>query len=417
MVLASLRNGDWLTRERMRLVAFAVAAASLIGLVFLLVTSDGLNDYQNRPLGTKFSSVYAAGTLALEGRAIAPFDPPQQHAQEKKIFGDTTPFYGWLYPPFFLFIAAALALMPYMLALAVWQAVTLALYLGAIFAILRFGTAHETKVTDDKLWLPIALAYPAVFINIGHGHNGFLTAALLGIALVLLNRRPLIAGILFGLVAYKPQFGLMIPFALVAGGYWRACFAAAATVVMLALATTLVFGSSIWEAFLASTHFTRVVVLESGDIGWHKLQSVFSWVRMWGGPVPVAYVVQGTMIVAVGACLVWLWRSEAAYPLKAAALTIAVILGTPYSLDYDLMVLAPAIAFLVADGLDRGFGPYEKTALAALWLMPLIARSVAQAALIPLAVPTMLIVFVLILRRAASDLGAFTHRPFAELKK
>ena len=84
---------------------------------------------------------------------------------------------------------------------------------------------------------------------------------------------------------------------------------------------------------------------------------------------------------------------------------IAVILGTPYSLDYDLMVLAPAIAFLAADGLARGFGPYEKTALAALWLMPLIARTVAHGALIPLAVPTMLVVFVLVLWRAASDLG------------
>ena len=417
MVLASLRNGDWLSRERMRLVAFAVAAASLIGLIFLLVTSDGLNDYQNRPLGTDFSNVYAAGTLALEGRATAPFDPPQQHAQEKKIFGDATPFYGWHYPPFFLFIAAALALMPYTLALAVWQSVTLALYLGAIFAILRFGPARDTKVADDKLWLLIALAYPAVFINIGHGHNGFLTAALLGTALVLLNGRPLIAGILLGLVAYKPQFGLMIPLALVAGGYWRACFAAAATVVLLALVTTFVFGSSIWEAFLVSTHFTRVVVLEAGDTGWHKIQSVFSWVRMWGGPVALAYAVQGAMIVAVGACLAWLWRSDAAYPLKAAALIIAVILGTPYSLDYDLMVLAPAIAFLVADGLDRGFSPYEKTALAALWLMPLIARSVAQAALIPLAVPAMLIVFALILQRAASDLGTFAHWPFAALKK
>ena len=252
------------------------------------------------------------------------------------------------------------------------------------------------------LWLLLALAYPAVFINLGHGHNGFLTAALLGGALVLLDRRPLVAGVLFGLVAYKPQFGLMIPLALAAGGYWRTFAAAAATVVVLALATTLAFGPSVWEAFFASTHFTRVVVLEAGDTGWYKIQSVFAWVRMWGGSIPLAYAVQGAVMLAVGGALVWLWRSEAAFPLKAAALIIAVILGTPYSLDYDLMVLAPALAFLAADGLARGFGPYEKTALAALWLMPLIARTVAQGALIPLAVPTMLVVFALILRRAFS---------------
>ena len=53
-------------------------------------------------------------------RSLA-FDPALQHAREQAIFGSDTPAYGWHYPPFFLFIAAALALMPYGLALAVWQ--------------------------------------------------------------------------------------------------------------------------------------------------------------------------------------------------------------------------------------------------------------------------------------------------------
>ena len=265
----------------------------------------------------------------------------------------------------------------------------------------------------DRIWVLLALAYPAVFINLGHGHNGFLTAALLGGALVLLDRRPLVAGILFGLVAYKPQFGLMIPLALAAGGHWRTFVAAAGTVVALALAATLAFGLPVWEAFLGSTHFTRVIVLEAGDTGWHKIQSVFAWVRMWGGSIPFAYAVQGAVTLAVGAALVGLWRSKAAYALKAAALVIAVILGTPYSLDYDLMVLAPAIAFLAADGLERGFGPYEKTALAALWLMPLIARTVAHGALIPLAVPTMLVVFVLVLRRAFAQSSRLVGEGYA----
>ena len=60
----------------------------------------------------------------------------------------------------------------------------------------------------------LALAFPAVFVNLGHGHNGFLTAALIGFALLWLDRRPVVAGILFGLLAYKPQFGLMIPLVL-----------------------------------------------------------------------------------------------------------------------------------------------------------------------------------------------------------
>jgi alpha-1,2-mannosyltransferase len=415
VLAAVLRDGRWLTRERMRLIALAVLAASTIGLGYLLATSQGLNDFQGRPLGTDFSNVYAAGTLVLEGQPAAPFDPPQHHARQKQMFGDATPFFGWHYPPFFLFLAAVLALMPYVPALVVWQGVTLPLYLFSIHAIL--SAYLPDKWASGWLWLLLALAYPAVFINLGHGHNGFLTAALIGTALLLLDRHPLLSGMLIGLVAYKPQFGLLIPLVLAATGRWRAFAAAAATVAVLALVTTIAFGPEVWRAFLESTRFTRVVVLEAGDTGWHKIQSVFSWVRMWGGSVPLAYAVQGAVLMALAAALVVLWRSTAAYPLKAAALIIALVLATPYSLDYDLMVLAPAIAFLAADGWKRGFQPYEKTALAFLWFVPLIARTAALGALLPLTVPAALWVFILILRRAAGESDLLPHWNFAPRSK
>ena len=95
---------------------------------------------------------------------------------------------------------------------------------------------------------------------------------------------------------------------------------------------------------------------------------------------------QGALSVAVAVALTRLWRSAASYALKAAALCLSAILVTPYSFDYDMMVLAPAIAFSAVDGMARGFGAWEKTALAALWLVPLVARSVAQLTLIPLGV-------------------------------
>ncbi len=394
-----LRSGDWLTRERIRLVAIVLLCASAAGLLYLVVTARHGIDLQGRPLGTDFSNVYAAGSYADEGRAALAFDPAQQFARERAIFGDATPFYGWHYPPYFLFVAAPLALMPYGLALAVWQAVTLGLYLLVIRAI-AFSPPRAAASGEGYDWLLLALAFPAVRINIGHGQNGFLTAALVGGALVLLDRRPLVAGILFGLLVYKPQYGVMIPLVLAASGRWK-CFAAAtATVALLTLATTLIFGASVWQAFLASTEFTRTVVLEQGNTGWHKIQSVFAWARMWGAPIPLAYALQGAAMVAIAAALVWLWRGTATYPLKAAALCLATILATPYSFDYDMMVLAPAIAFVAADGLARGFGPWERTLLAALWLTPLLARSVAQFSLIPLGVPAMLSVLIMIVNRA-----------------
>ena len=166
----------------------------------------------------------------------------------------------------------------------------------------------------------------------------------------------------------------------------------------------MAFGPQVWQAFLASTHFTRTVALEQGNTGWHKIQSVFSWARMWGAPIALAYALQGALIVALGAALVWLWRSAA--PMRSRRRHSASPQSSPRltRFDYDMMVLAPAIAFLAANGLARGFGLWEKTALAALWLVPLIARSVAQASLIPLGVPAMLAMFIVLLRRAELDL-------------
>jgi alpha-1,2-mannosyltransferase len=412
--LAMFRSGAWLTRERVRLIAAAVLIASVAGFLFLVVTARSGVDLEGRPIGTDFSNVYAAGTYVLEGKPHAPFDLAQQYAREQQIFGAATPMYGWHYPPFFLFVAGALALLPYGLALAVWQAVTFALYLFAVRAILTSffpPLEKEGTIGADRLWLLLAAAFPAVLINIGHGQNGFLTAALLGFALVKLDRAPLIAGLLFALLVYKPQYGLMIPLVLAVTGRWRSFAAAAATVVLLCVVTTLAFGPEVWHAFIESTRFTRLVALEQGNTGWHKIQSVFAWARMWNAPISLAYALQGVLTLAVAAALVRLWRSNAAYPLKAAALCVGAILATPYTFDYDMMVLAPAIALFAADGFTRGFKAWDKTALAVLWLVPLVARNFAELTLVPLGVPAMLVIFILILRRSTNHFASATIAP------
>lgn len=400
-LLETLRSGEWLTIERMRLWALAVLAASASGLFYLIATSNGLIDYQGRPLGTDFASFYAAGTLVLDGHASAAFDQALHYARQQALFGAATPYYGWLYPPFFLFIAAALALLPYLPALIVWQGATFALYLIAIRAVIRLAAPASSSILSNAMWFLLAAAYPAVLINLGHGQNGFLTAALFATALATLDRRPAIAGVLFALLVYKPQFGLMIPLVLLATGRWRTIAAACATVALLVVATLIAFGPDIWSAFLASSKVARVELIESGEVGWHKVQSVLAWVRMWGGSVEAAYAIHGAVALAVAVATVWLWRSAANYPLKAAGLAIASTVAAFHSHDYDLMVLAPAIAFLAADGISRGFSPYAKTILAAAWMAPLVTRSLAQVTLIPLGTIMTLVLFALVMHRAA----------------
>lgn len=384
-----LASGNWLTAERLRAYCLILMALAVIALCALLATSKGLNDYQGRPLGTDFSNVYAAGKYVLEGKPAAPYDWPLQHKKEQEIFGAQTLFYGWHYPPIFLFFAAALAFFPYLAALAVWQSSTLALYLLSIRAVLpRAG-----------IWLP-ALAYPAVLINIAHGHNGFLTAALIGGGLYLLRSKPVAAGILLGLLIYKPQFGVLIPLALAAGGYWRAFLAAGVTVIALSAASYFAFGIETWNAFRDSMTLTREIVLEKGDTGFHKIQSVFAAVRLLGGSPGLAYAAQAIVFVTVAAFVFRLWRGRAAFALKAAALIAGSMLATPYLLDYDLMIAAPAIAFLVAHGLSKGFAPYEKSLLAFVFIAPLLTRAIAEHILLPLGLIAVLLLFLTALKRA-----------------
>lgn len=389
-MLTVLRSGSWLTEERLRAVPRMLLAVTTLAILSWVALADGLIDRNGKPLGTDFSNVYAAGDLALEGSPEAAYDPVRQHAAERAVFGGReVPFYGWHYPPLFLIVAALLALLPYGWALALWMAVTLPAYVAAICAIVP--KPHTAM---------LALAFPAVFINLGHGQNGFLTAALLGGGLLLLDRRPALAGMLLGLMAYKPQFGVLIPLVLAATGRWTAVAAAAATVVAASVATLALFGPEVWSAFLDSTRFTRGVVLEAGGTGWPKIQSVFSAVRMWGGGVTSAYAAQAALGLAVAASLAWLWRSGAAYALQAAALACGALLATPYVLDYDMVTLAVALAFFAAHGLRSGFRDWEITLLAAVWLVPLVARSLGGATYLPLGLAAMLAFYALILRRA-----------------
>jgi len=393
-VWQEIKTGAWLTPTRLRSYSVILLAAYVIASALWIALARGLVDRNNKPLGTDFSNVHAAGTLALAGKQDLAYDWPTEHAIEKATFGQDVPFFGWHYPPLFLIVAMLLAIIPYGWALALWMAATLPAYIAAIRAIV-----------PESITVLVALAYPAVFVNLGHGQNGFINAALLGSALLLLDRRPFTSGVLIGLLAYKPQFGVLIPLVLVATARWIVFSVAAGTVLALCAATLAMFGTKVWVAFAASTTLTRHIVLEAGNTGWEKIQSLFSAMRMWGGSIDVAYAAQGGVALSVAVALIWLWRSEAAYDLKAAALAVAMLIATPYVLDYDLMMLAVAIAFYVRHGLARGFHDFELSLLVFVWVAPLLTRPVAHATGIPLGLIAQIILFVMAIDRARRELA------------
>jgi hypothetical protein len=222
---------------------------------------------------------------------------------------------------------------------------------------------------------------------------------LLGGGLLILDRRPLAAGLLLGCLVYKPQFALLIPPLLLVGGHWRALLGAALAAALLCGVTLALWGWPVWDAFFHSLPLTRHVIVEAGATGWEKIQSPFAMIRMWGGGIAAAYAVQALATAGSIAVALWLARQGSAATRNAAAMAAA-ILSTPYVLDYDYVVLGFAAAFLIADGIKRGFLSYEKSLLALVWIAPLVARQLGALALIPLGQATAFIVLWLAVRRA-----------------
>jgi arabinofuranan 3-O-arabinosyltransferase len=281
-----------------------------------------------------------------------------------------------------LFVAAALSLIPYATAWLVWTVGTFPAYLGAVRAII-----------GDRVGYYLGAAFPAVLANFIVGQNGFLTAGLIGGALMLIERRPALAGVLIGLLTYKPHLGLF-PIALVAGGHWRVTATATVVAMLMAAASWLAFGSESWEAFFVSIGHTSQAFLSDGWADWSKLQTAFGLTRMLGGGETLAWTVQIALALVTAAGVAVLCRSRLGYEIKAAALATGALLATPYLYMYDLVVLAVPLAFLCRLG-ARGFLPHELTAIGVACLLIFVFPLIKA----PLGFGAVIIVAMLIVRR------------------
>jgi arabinofuranan 3-O-arabinosyltransferase len=350
-----------------------LVACLVLGLVNASLLQSGLVShwwiFDENGLGipTDFVNVFSAGRLVLDGHPALAYDWDIQKQVQVAVLGQSYDGnFAWHYPPPFLFVAGVLAHFPYGLAYFGWAAVSFVPYLAAMRAIVgrNFG-------------LLLAAAFPVVFTNALVGQNGFLTASLIGGTLYLLPARPILSGICLGLLSYKPQYGLLFPLVLIAASQWKAFFTAGTVAILLASLSWLAFGFESWQAFFHWMPMFSQAFLTEGRAPWGKMQSIFALVRYFGGTEQLAWVFQWIMSGAVAILLASMWRSRAvSYPLKAASLAVGALLITPYLFLYDLMVLAIAVAFLVRNGLDEGFAPYELPALglaaALLMIYPLL---------------------------------------------
>jgi hypothetical protein len=244
-------------------------------------------------------------------------------------------------------------------------------YLWAIRAILPPG----------RPLLPF-VAFPALLFGIGIGQNALLTAALFGGGLALLERRPWLAGALFGALCYKPHFAVLIPVALLAGRYGRAFAAAALTVSAMIGLSLLLDGPETWRAFLAVSDATTGT-FSSGRIPFSGLISPYGALRQLGLANHPALAAQFLVGLAMAATVAVIWRGQAPYPAKAMVLVAATLLSPPVILIYDLTLGTVAMAWAWRDASAGGgpsrFLPWEKTGFALVYMISMVSRSFALA--------------------------------------
>ena len=343
-IIEELRTGRLLTVTRVRAYARILLALEIITAIFISIGTYGFITKLPHPVSTDFVSFYAAGYLANHGHPGFVYNR-DIHYQTENLVKDTSGllYNYFFYPPTFLLICSPLARLPYLLSFAVFETATAALYIAAI----------RRVISEASLLLPF-IAFPAFLWTIGLGQNGLLTAALLAGATFNLERRPGLSGFLFGCLAFKPHYGLLIPVALIAGQYWRVLLSGFFTVLALVGLSMLIYGVDLWHQYLSTVLFAQQT-FEQGRVAFSGLVSPFGAVRLLGGSPLAAYVVQ----IAVSATLVvfvaYVWGKPLSLPIKAAALTAAIMPSVPVILFYDFLIATVAIAWLITLGSEEWF--------------------------------------------------------------
>jgi hypothetical protein len=388
MGLDFLRRADWLD-TRVRGYLLLLALLNLATLAFLLVTSHGGIDRNGFLLGTDFLSFWTAGQM-LHGHGHV-YDAAAHIAAQRAYFAQGEAYTAFFYPPLFLPFCYQLGYLHYFPALAAWLLIT-----GAVFVLAVRLWAGKLGL-DLPLWTAAA-AFPAVLITITHGQTSFLAASFLAVGALRVSDRPWLAGILFGLAAIKPQFGLLVPLVLLLTGEWRVIVAAAATVALLALAAAIAFGPETWPNWLAAGGAAQTA-MAGGIVPYAKMQSLFAAARLLGAPLGIAYALQAVLTLAVAGAVAWAsWRRRYDPGLGALMLTGA-LLATPFVLDYDMVLLAFPLIYLAAGS----FRPWDKLICALAFVAPAFARPLAMELGVPIMPLVLIAFFVVVLRRTSES--------------
>ena len=208
-------------------------AAGAVGLiVFVLVARETIvrncDPSPTLSVGEDFLPVYAAGRLLREGRARDLYAMEPLATVERQVVGEAhlVPLkaYGpFLNPPFFAAAYVPFAALPYRSALSIWVALNTLLVVGLAILLCRMLPSGDGWKTRGLVCLLLVLPLP-FWEAVWYQQNTFLSLFLTCV-IVWLWRSPVRrgskwylpdpAGLVCGLLFYKPQLALTIALALI----------------------------------------------------------------------------------------------------------------------------------------------------------------------------------------------------------
>src|SRR5579883_3503053 len=270
------------------------------------------------------------------------YDPRLYNDALSAFLGPDYPAQNWSYPPSIMLLAAPFGRLGYFPALAIWTACGLGIFVWVT----------RRRIGDGRLLIPLLVSPAAVFCLMS-GQSSLLTTAMLLTIFSCLDRRPVVAGVLIGLLTLKPQLGLFFPVILAASGRWRVFAVAAATSIVIAGLTAVVFGPQVWLDFVREgLPVQNLVLVDPERVGTPFYPTIFMNVRGANAGYGAAMAVQACFTVfAVGAlAYAYRYRRNADPDLLAALFFACTICGVPYLLAYDTLAAACLAVTLLARG-------------------------------------------------------------------
>jgi alpha-1,2-mannosyltransferase len=373
--------------------------------------------------GGDFVSFWNAAHRVRHGDIAAIYDPDAWD----RILSNMSihlPLSWFVYPPFTLFGLWPLGDATYNEAVLAWSLVPLAFYFALIVLLAkRSGLGLDANPACENSWsrapayaVLVAFSLPFVSANLFCGQTGTLiTVFFLGTA-YFSPMRPVLAGICIGLLAIKPQMGLLMPFALLASGQWRVVAVAATTVLCLIVLSTIWLGIDIWtDYFRMSLLFGHFI--GTGYAGIRPLAlGPYVSLQAAGMPAALAVFFQVAVSVAVVTAIIQaFWRGKAdqqelekedgRLDLKWGLLAPGTLLTTPYALSYDTPLLMLSIIPLLARGWRDGWDGIELASVTALLILP-SAQAITVGSHVPFAFLALLLWFGVLYRRFQKERAA-----------